>query len=320
MSIEYSIRMRDSTALTCALLAAILSLAVILALAIFLPLVMSGRPSVLATVSGFWDASIMLLKCNPSAPCASDGLAFMIHLSRIIFILGLSVSVVGQVCVEKYFKLTGLIEFTRADSRTLEFVENYISWDKIFLGMALFSLCTLDNPAMHMAFSFSYLLLIAFVDYVYANKISDNDAARAYFIRNPSSALKRFAIDLWWTIDIPVIIPMLLSLVGAGLLYYEGARYLGNQVAWDKVAEIFMSGALGFQLAATVILLCRLLLQWDRQMRASWTFSQRAQILQAVSECPGAYCWLLAIRSEAERQGMDHGQQVRSTIASVDSR
>ena len=82
-------------------------------------------------------------------------------------------------------------------------------------------------------------------------------------MKQPSFAIKKFAQDLIWKVDVVSIVPLTTLILVAGLLYSFGTNWFGTATPWEKVAEIFLSGAIGFHLFATWILMESLMADWN---------------------------------------------------------
>jgi hypothetical protein len=77
------------------------------------------------------------------------------------------------------------------------------------------------------------------IDLLYLLRSRDRDPNGLFFLRQPSFAVKKFAQDLIWKVDVVSIVPLTILIFVAGLLYAFGTSWFGTATPWDTVAESF---------------------------------------------------------------------------------
>jgi hypothetical protein len=227
--------------------------------------------SLLGTFVRVYDDIRQLNQCQKC--CCVDGWDFLLSVSHLIFAFGMLSSMVAQARVECYFKLT-VSQYTCVNFKLDYLIESTVGWSGIFLFIALLSLVFLSNTQIHITLSFVYVLVLLLIDLLYVSKTADRDPDGAFFLRSPSFALKKFAADLIWKVDLVSVIPLSIWILAASLLYYFGAVWFGTLTPWEKVAEIFLSGAIGFHLFATWILIEGIMSDWNKFLLHSATVYQ----------------------------------------------
>jgi hypothetical protein len=205
--------------------------------------------------------------------CCVDGWDFLLSGSHLIFAFGMLSSMIAQARVECYFKLT-VSQYTHINFKLDHLIESTVGWSGIFLFIALLSLVFLSNTQIHIALSYAYVCVLLLIDLLYVSKTADRDPDGEFFLRSPSFALKKFATDLIWKVDLVSVIPLSIWILAAGLLYYFGAEWFDTRTPWEKVAEIFLSGAIGFHLFATWILIEGIMADWNKFLLLSATVYQ----------------------------------------------
>ena len=198
----------------------------------------------------------------PSAP--TDGWRFVLAASRVIFAAGLLYSMYWQVCVDGYLREIELLKYTKVDSPIEQFVEKYFTWSFVFIALAMVTLylITLDKPYWHLIAAWTYLGAIYFVDASYSEKSATDDEHNAYFLTKPSNVMKRFTRELVDTVDRIAYWAAFLILVAAYLPEFSGLTFPAG-TNYTMIAEVFLSGAIAFQLIVTSFLVRRVLFGWN---------------------------------------------------------
>jgi len=195
--------------------------------------------------------------------CCVDGWEFLLSASRLIFAFGILSSMVAQARIESYLQRSSLSLYTRVNFKLDNLIESTVGWSSIFISIALLSLVFLQHPKIHIALSYLYVWMIFGIDLLYLLRSGDKDPNGLFFLKQPSFAIKKFAQDLIWKVDVVSIVPLTTLILVAGLLYSFGTNWFGTATPWEKVAEIFLSGAIGFHLFATWILMESLMADWN---------------------------------------------------------
>jgi hypothetical protein len=210
-------------------------------------------------------------------PCDIDGWDFLLVTSRLIFAFGLLSSMIAQTRIESYFKESHLSEFTSVNSKTDSAVEFIGGWTIVFLTVAFGSLATLQYPLIHIPLSGLYLCLIFAIDVIRYRRTEDNDHGRHFFLDSPARIAKVFSRELICKVDMVSIVPLTIMTVLAALIYFFGDSAFGPIAppggspfaSWGYLAEIFLSGAIGFHLFSTLILIESIMATWNEALAVS---------------------------------------------------
>src|SRR5215469_18823731 len=195
--------------------------------------------------------------------CCVDGWEFLLPASRLIFAFGILSSMVAQARVESYLQRSSLSVCTYVNFKLDYLIESTVGWSSIFLSIAVLSLVFLQHSKIHIALSYLYVWMIFGIDLLYLFKSKDKDPSGLFFLKQPSFAVKKFAQDLIWKVDVVSIVPLTTLIFVAGLLYAFGTSWFGIANRWEVVAEFFLGGAIGFHLFATWVLMESLITEWN---------------------------------------------------------
>lgn len=220
----------------------------------------------------------------------SGGWPDLVKVSRGICVLGILVSMVIQVKVDRYLANIDLYKYTRVPGR--EWIEEYVGWSYIFLGFGLVALYSilLKHPGWHVLFTLIYLSTTFAADKILSKRTTDYNVPDEFFLRSPAYVMRKFTGELKDMVDYVSLFSLVIVSAICLTIYHFGPSWFHDDVPYPYVSEIFLSGAIGFQLIFSFFLVSAVMERWNVFMRECASFHKLTSNCR--EPCPTAHCWL----------------------------
>ena len=103
------------------------------------------------------------------------------------------------------------------------------------------------EPSLAHDLGFAYVVVLSVIDFGYYKRTYNKDPNHLFFLPQPAAIAREFTEKLLFHVDLVSLAAMTILVGAAASLYFFGGDWFDSAIPYRELAEIFLSGFIGFQ-------------------------------------------------------------------------